>query len=253
MSDPIDDMMRTLFFLILTLFLTASSVDDARKANEAFEEGNYQRAAALYRQAIEENPENAKLHFNLASALYKLGKTEEAMQSYDRFENLTQSAEEQSFASYNQGTMLTEQDKYAEAAEFFREALKKNPNDPDARHNYELALQKQQQQEEQQQQQQQQQDSGQNDQQNQDQQQQQQDGNNNQQQDQNQNQQQPQGGQQDQQEQEQEQRQPQPKPTEMTPEEAQNILDALKQLERQLLENMKKESSETPSTNEKDW
>lgn len=244
--------MRVLFFLILTLFLTASSVDDARKANEAFEEGNYQEAVELYRQAIEEDPENAKLHFNLASALYKLGQSEEAMQSYDRFENLTESAEEQSFASYNQGTMLTEQQKYEEAAEFFREALKKNPNDADARHNYELALQKQQQQE-QQEQQQQNQDSGQNDQQNQDQQQQQQNGNNNQQQDQNQNQQQPQGGQQDQQEQREEQRQPQPQPTEMTPEEAQNILDALKQLERQLLENMKKESSETPPTNEKDW
>ncbi len=251
MSDQIDDMMRVLFFLILTFFLTAASVDDAREANEAFENGNYQRAVELYRQAIEEDPENARLHFNLAAALQKLGQTEEAMQSYDRFENLTESAEEQSFASYNQGTMLTEQEKYEEAAEFFREALKKNPNDADARHNYELALQRQQQQEQQQQQQNQ--DSGQNDQQQNQDQQQQQNGNNNQQQDQNQNQQQPQGGQQDQQEQEQEQRQPQPKPTEMTPEEAQNILDALKQLERQLLENMKKESSETPPTNEKDW
>lgn len=245
-------MMRVLFFLILFLFLTASSIDDAREANEAFENGNYQQAVELYRQAIEQDPENAKLHFNLAAALQKLGKSEEAMQSYDRFVNLSDSPEEQSFASYNQGTLLTEENKYKEAADFFREALKKNPNDADARHNYELALQKQQEQEEQQQQQNQ--DSGQNDQQqNQDQQQQQQDGNNNQQQDQNQNQQQPQGGQQDQQEQEEEQRQPQPQPTEMTPEEAQNILDALKQLERELLENMKKESSETPSTNEKDW
>lgn len=243
-------MMRTIFFLILVLFLTASSVDDAREANEAFENGNYQQAVELYRQAIEQDPENAKLHFNLAAALHKLGQTEEAMQSYDRFEALSKSPQEQSFASYNQGTMLTEEDKYKEAAEFFREALKKNPNDPDARHNYELALQKQQQQEEQQQQQQNQ-DSGQDDQQQNQDQQQQQDGNNNQQQDPNQNQQQSSGDQQDQQEQENEQRQPQP--TEMTPEEAQNILDALKQLERELLENMKKESSETPSTNEKDW
>lgn len=243
--------MRTILFLILILFLSASSVEDARKANNAFENGNYQEAVELYRQAIEQEPENAKLYFNLASALHKVGKTDEAMQAYDRFEHLSESAEEQSFASYNQGTMLTEQEKYDEAAEFFREALKKNPNDPDARHNYELALQKQQQQEQQQQQQNQ--DSGQNDQQQNQDQQQQQDGNNNQQQDQNQDQQQPSGGQQDQQEQENEERQPQPQPTEMTPEEAQNILDALKQLERQLLENMKKESSETPSTNEKDW
>lgn len=242
--------MRTIIFLILLLFLTASSVDDAREANEAFENGNYQQAVELYRQAIEQDPENAKLHFNLASALHKVGKTEEAMQAYDRFESLSESPEEQSFASYNKGTMLTEEEKYEEAVEYFRDALRKNPNDPDARHNYELALQKQQQQEQEQQQNQ---DSGQNDQQENQDQQQQQDGNNNQQEDQNQDQQQPQGGQQDQEQQENEERQPQPQPTEMTPEEAQNILDALKQLERQLLENMKKESSETPSTNEKDW
>lgn len=242
--------MRYICFLILALFLTASSVDDARKANEAFENGNYEQAAELYRQAIEENPENAKLHFNLASTLHKLGRTEEAMQSYDRFENLSDSPEEQSYASYNRGNILTEENKFKEAAEFYREALRKNPNDPDARHNYELALQRQQQQEQQQQQNQ---DSGENnDEQNQDQQDQQQ-GNDNQQQNQDQNQQQPpNNGQQDQQEQN-EERQPQPQPTEMTPEEAQNILDALEQLERELLENMKKESSETQSENDKDW
>lgn len=243
--------MRYLIFLILTFFLTASSIDDARKANEAFENGNYEQAAELYRQAIEEDPDNARLHFNLASTLYKLGRTEEAMQSYDRFENLSDSPEEQSYASYNQGNILTEENKYKEAAEYYREALKKNPDDADARHNYELALQRQQQQEQQQQQNQ---ESGQNDdQQNQDQQDQQQ-GNNNQNQNPNQDQQQPNNGQQQDQQQEQnEERQPQPQPTEMTPEEAQNILDALEQLERELLENMKKESSETQSTNGKDW
>lgn len=251
MSDLKTFMMRTILFLILILFLTASSVDDAREANKAFENGNYEQAVELYQQAIEEDPENAKLHFNLASALYKMGETEEAMQVYDRFESLSESPEDQSFASYNKGTMLTEEEKYEEAIEYFRDALRKNPNDEDARHNYELALQKQQQQEQQQQQEDQ--DSGQDDQQDDQDQQQQQDGNNNEQQDQNEDQQQPQGGQQDQEQQEDEERQPQPQPTEMTPEEAQNILDALKQLERELLENMEKESSETPSTNEKDW
>lgn len=236
----------------MIVFLTAASIDDARKANQAFENGNYNQAAELYRQAIEDEPDNARLHFNLASTLHKLGRTEEAIESYERYESLAESPEEQSFASYNQGTMLTEEEKYEKAAEYFREALKKNPDDPDARHNYELALQRQQQQEQQQQQNQ---DSGQNNDQQDQEQEQQQNGNNNQDQNQNQNEQQPpnNGRQQDQQEEE-EQRQPQPKPTEMTPEEAQNILDALEQLERELLENMKKEPTETtPSGNEKDW
>lgn len=242
--------MRYLKFLILVLFLTASSVDDARKANESFENGNYEQAAELYQQAIEEDPDNAKLHFNLASTLHKLGRTEEAIQSYDRFENLSDSPEEQSYASYNQGNILTEEEKFKEAAEFYREALRKNPDDPDARHNYELALQRQQQQEQEQQQNQ---DSGENDDQENEDQQDQQQGNNDQQRNQDQNQQPPNNGQQNDEQEQDEERQPQPQPTEMTPQEAQNILDALEQLERELLENMKKESSETQSTNDKDW
>ena len=243
--------MKYLFFLFIAFFLTASSISDARKANEAFENGDYEQAAELYQQAIEDDPENARLHFNLASTLYKLGRVEEAMQSYDRFENLSDTPVEKSYGSYNQGTILTEENKYQEAAEYFREALKNNPDDADARHNYELALQRQQEQEQQQQQNQ---DSGQNqDQQNQEQQEQQQ-GNNNQDQNQNQEQQQPpNSGEQNNEENQEQQPQPQPQPTEMTPEEAQNILDALEQLERELLENMKKETSETQTSNEKDW
>lgn len=235
-------------FLLLFFFLTALSVDDARKANQAFENGNYERAAELYKRAIEQDPENAKLHFNLASALYKMGRSQEAMETYERFESLSESPEEQSMASYNQGTMLTDEEKYQEAAELFREALRKNPDDPDARHNYELAIQRELQQQQEQEQQQDQQ-SGENDEQNEDQEQQQ---DNNQNQNENQDENQPPEGQQSDEQQEQDEG-PQPQPTEMTPEEAESILDALEQLERELLENMKKESSETESANEKDW
>mgnify|MGYP006307977237 FL=1 len=148
-------------------------------------------------------------------------------------------------ADYNQWTMLTDQEEFQQAAELFREALKKNPDDEDARHNYELALRRQQEQEQQQQQQ----DSNQEEQSNEQQQnqQQQQDGEN--EQDQNQQQQQPQ----DQPNNPEDQGEQQPSPTEMTPEEAENILDALAQLERKLLEDMKKESEQTQSQNEKDW
>lgn len=221
----------------------ASTLNDARKANSAFQQGNYAEAAELYQQAISQDPDNPRLYFNLAKALYELGQGDAAMEAYDRFKSLTDSPAERSFADYNKGRMLTDQENYEEAINYFREALKNNPNDTDAKFNYELAIQRQQQQEEQDPES----EPGEGD----------DDPENSDQQDNQQDQdpdQDPQSNQQPgQPEPEDGDSQEQPRPLEMTPEEAQNILDALQQLERELLENQKKESTDPPSRNEKDW
>lgn len=236
--------MRVVFLALMMIFLTASSVNDARKANSAFERGDFAEAAELYRQAIDQNPDDARLYFNLARTLHELGESEAAMEVYDRFKSMTESPADQSFADYNKGRMLTDMGNYQDAIDYFREALMNNPNDTDAKFNYELAVRKQQEQENEQSPPDDTEDSegDQDDSQSQD---------NQQDQDQNQdqdNQQQP--GQPDQDERDSQEQQ---QPLEMTPEEAQNILDALEQLERELLENQKKESTNPPSRNENDW
>ncbi|MCC5940720.1 MAG: tetratricopeptide repeat protein [Balneolaceae bacterium] len=232
--------MRIVSFIILFVFLTASAVSDARKANAAFERGDYAEAVQLYRQAIQQDPENARLHFNLGNALSQLGQKDEAAEAYSRFNELADSPVDQSMADYNMGRMLTDDENYEEALNYFREALIKNPNDDDARHNFELAVKRQQQNEQEQPED----DSG-------------GDGGDDEDQQQDQNDDQDQEPQMDQQpdspqdqdgDGEQEQR-----PLDMSPEEAENILDALEQLERELLENRKKESSSPPSRNERDW
>jgi Ca-activated chloride channel homolog len=236
--------MRLLTLVFLFLLFTASSLSDARKANEAFERGDYAEAARYYQRAIGQDPDNARLHFNLGNALYELGQSEEAKESYERFKNMTDSPVEQSYADYNTGRMLADQEQYDEALSYFREALKKNPGDTDAKHNYELALRQQQQQEQEQDQ-----DPESNGDDDQEQDQEQQDGDDEQDQDQ-----QPDTGEQpdspEGQDGEQEQ---QPDPLDMSREEAENILDALRQLERELLENRKKESSDPQTRNEQDW
>ncbi|NBB77092.1 MAG: tetratricopeptide repeat protein, partial [Bacteroidetes bacterium] len=126
--------MKSILFITTILFLALGADNDAREANQAFEEGRYEEAVELYDRAISEDPENPKLYFNKASALYKLGRTEEAMQSFERYEGMVDNPAEQALSDYNQGTMLTEQEEYQQAAELFREALMKNPDDEDARH-----------------------------------------------------------------------------------------------------------------------
>lgn len=243
--------MKHLLYIFFVVMFTASSVNDARKANRAFENGDYEQAVELYQQAIEDDPNNAKLHFNLGNALFKLGQSDDADRAFEQYRNLTDSPVEESYADYNKGRMLTDAEEYDEAIEHFREALKKNPSDSDARYNYELALKKQQEQEQQEEEQQD--DSDQNDEQDEDQDQQDDQQNEDQEQDQDQNEDQNQNQDQQDQDEENSEQEQQQSPVEMSPEEAENILDALKQLERELLENQKKESTESQSSNDRDW
>lgn len=234
--------MKLINYLFILILFTAASLNDARKANDAFERGDYAEAVQLYRQALDQDPDNSRLHFNLGNALYHLGRADEARESYERFRELTDSNVEQSYADYNTGRMLIDQGEYEQALNSFREALRNNPNDLDAKHNYELALRQQQQQEQPQPDQQDEPEEGDGD------------GQNDQSQDQPDSD-QPDTGQQPDlpQDDEGEPEQQQPRPNDMTREEAENILDALEQLERELLENRKKESSDPPGRNEKDW
>jgi tetratricopeptide (TPR) repeat protein len=143
-------MMRTFSYIPLLFLLTASAVTDGREANKAYENGNYEKAEQLYLSAIEQDPDNAKLYFNLGNAQAKQGKVEDAIQSYMEFRGLAESPADKALAEYNIGTLLAEGQKWKPAATHFKNALKLNPADMDAKHNYERALGKQQEQEKQQ-------------------------------------------------------------------------------------------------------
>ncbi len=230
--------MKRLTLLIACFFLfSAASLNDARKANEAYKNGDFELAAQLFRQAIDQAPDDARLYFNLGNSLTELGETEEAMQAFEQYRSLTEEVERQAMADYNQGKILSDLEEYDQAIERFRDALRKNPGDADARYNYELAIKKKQEKEQQEQQQQDNSDSDgdQNEEENEQ----------NQDQQQNPNEQPPQDQPQN--------PESQPQPQNMTPEEAENILNALEQLERELLENRKKEATTRNPDNDKDW
>lgn len=232
-------------YAFITALLMFVQLVNPSKGNEAFEKGEYDKAISIYRQALEANPEENRLMFNIGNSLSKLGKAQESIETFEAFKKQVETPEEQAMADYNIGTLLAQQDPQ-KAIGAFQQALRNNPEDVDAKHNLELLLRQQQ---EQQQQNQQNQNQDQNQDENQeDQQQQQQDQNQNQQnQDQSsqQNQDSPADQQQDQQSQQQ-----QPK---LSPKEAEALLDALGQREKDLLKAMKKRPEEDSPKTDKDW
>ncbi len=245
--------MKTVLLLIFAFLFSASSLNDARKANDAFRSGDYETAVQLYQQAIQSNPSDARLHFNLGSALARIGDAEQSVRAFERSKELMDDPQQQSMADYNAGTLLSESEMYDEAINFFRDALRKNPHDPDIKHNYEMSIRKQQEQEQEQDQQDDQNDDSGEDNEDQDQDQQQdQDGDDEQDQDQDQDQDQQDEGEGSPEDQDQREHDL-PQPDEISKDEAENILNALEQLEREILENRKKEAEEPRSSNDKDW
>lgn len=123
-----------LFLLMLTV-----STDGARKANEAYEKGDYVNAEAGYREALLVTPDDARLHFNLGNALTRQGKFDEAVTAFEQFKSMTSDPRQRAAADYNIGNIHGAKEEWAKAAERYRESLRANPNDAQAQYNYELA------------------------------------------------------------------------------------------------------------------
>lgn len=240
---------------VIFLLIFVISTDVARRANEAYEKGDYAAAEQAYLEAIRETPDDARLYFNLGNSLAQQGKFDEAVTAFEKFKDMSDSPEDRSKADYNIGNIFGNQEKWDKAAEQFRQSLRQNPEDPEAKYNYELAnrlLQKQEQQQQEQQQQQDQNQQNQDDnsegeQQQSDQQQQEGDQN---QQDQQQNQ---QNESQDQQGGEQQQQERQQAQSDMTEEEADRILNALDNKEKDLLKNYHKNKVPSNTRHAKNW
>ncbi len=138
--------MRLLTILIAAL-LISGPVDNnrAREANRAYEAGEYQRAEALYREILQQSPDNTQILFNLGNALARQGKIEESAEVFDRYRREVTDPVERAPAEYNLGHLHGETGNTDEAITHFRQALDLDPEDEDAKFNYELLKRRQQQ------------------------------------------------------------------------------------------------------------
>lgn len=244
--------------VVVLLILTSSLYGQKenkyiRSGNDNYYEDSYKDAEVDYMRALEKNPESVKGQYNLGGALYKQENFEDATKLYGNVASREADAETKAKAFYNLGNTYVKAQKFPEAVESYKSALRLNPDDMDTKYNLEYAKKMMQQQEEEQENQDQDKDQedkedkqDKQDQENKDQ---NEDQENEDQQDQNQDQQQ---DQQDQQNQQQNQQQPQPQ--QISKQDAERMLEALKNDENKTLEKVKLQQvpAKTKST-EKDW
>lgn len=237
--------MKFLLIAILLLFFSLDR-DRARQAYQHYQDQNYELAERGFREALESSPNDPRLWYNLGNALAQQGKAEEAQRAWQRFQSLEPDARERARADHNLGNILSDQEEYQKALEAYRNALRNAPDDPDTRHNFELARRMIQEQEQQEQQQDQQQDQSQA---------MPQDGEQQQGQPQEGDQQadqQPQQGSPEDQDPSQ-QGQPEVQPGDLSLEDADNMLNALDNIERDLIRDFQQRQMDPSERNEKDW
>lgn len=139
----------SLALLFITAFLlpVASNAQNEKalikKGNDAYEKKEYDNAIVQYQQATVKNPANSTAQYNLGNALYKKSKTDEAVKAYEEAATTATSKTDKSRSFYNKGVVLQHNKKLPECIEAYKNALKLDPQDEDARQNLQKALQQQ--------------------------------------------------------------------------------------------------------------
>ncbi len=128
-----------------------------RRGNKLYREGRFDEALTEYRGAQVLAPELSVLAFNAGNALFRKGELPGAIREYGNAA-LSDDSLMSSSALYNAGNTFLQAGQVDTAVEAFKGALKLNPDDQDAKHNLEVALELLEQQEQEQQEQDQQQD-----------------------------------------------------------------------------------------------
>jgi len=137
--------MRYWYCLIgLVMVLPAAAQEDPhiRKGNRYYREGQFDKALSEYQRA-KETPKNASdpaLNYNLGNTLFRLQSFDEAAEAYNNSLSNRQQGEEQQHTYYNKGVALSRGKKLEASVEAYKNALRLDPGDQDARINLQKAL-----------------------------------------------------------------------------------------------------------------
>lgn len=109
-----------------------------RKGNKNFNKQDYVNAEVNYRKAIEQNNSNATGRYNLGCALMVQQKDSAAIIEFENAGKAEQSKMRKAMSYHNIGTILQKHQLYKDAINAYKEALRNNPTDNETRYN--LAL-----------------------------------------------------------------------------------------------------------------
>ncbi len=129
--------------IVLMLFLAVAFAANAqserkiiREGNKLYQQKNYPDAEVNYRKALQKKQDSKYAEYNLGNALYKQEKYEDAEKQFSGIANDKNfDKREKSGAYHNLGNSFLKQKKYEESVSAYKNALKQNPKDEETRYN----------------------------------------------------------------------------------------------------------------------
>ncbi|NCS80890.1 MAG: hypothetical protein COW85_03525 [Ignavibacteria bacterium CG22_combo_CG10-13_8_21_14_all_37_15] len=133
--------------VVLLLALSNSGYSQSLRSlnNDGVEQFNQKKfgdSEINFRKGIEKDSAAVIPYFNLGDSYYKQKKYDEAMKAYQSVLSKTKDKELKGKAFYNIGNSLLENDKLKESIEAYKNSLKMNPKDDEAKYNLSYALKK---------------------------------------------------------------------------------------------------------------
>jgi Ca-activated chloride channel homolog len=135
---------KILLFLVsllcVTLVYSQTQNSLLRKGNKLYKQGEFDKSLSEYQKAVQIDPENPLANFNYGNALFRKEKWEDAEKNFQNVIDRSKDDVIRQQAFYNKGVALTKQKKLEESIEAYKNALRMNYNDEDARINLQKAL-----------------------------------------------------------------------------------------------------------------
>ena len=140
------DRIRYIFLVValLTGVSAMAQVDkkDVRRGNRDFRKENYREAEIDYRKALVKDSMSVAANYNLASTLYREGDYAQAQQTLERVKEVAPMSPSAADYYFNLGDAALQQQDYQKAVEAFGESLIRRPDDLQAKENFIYAKKK---------------------------------------------------------------------------------------------------------------
>ena len=124
--------------MCLTLQMAQAQVDkrDVRQGNRDFKKEKYQEADIDYRKALVKDSASVAANYNLANTLYRRGDMEQAKKALETVKESASVSESASDYYFNLGDVAIAQQDWQSAVDAFEQSLLRNPGDLQAKENY---------------------------------------------------------------------------------------------------------------------
>ena len=143
-------MVKSMIITVVTLLAAWPAIAQQerkfiREGNELFEKQDFEKAEVEYRKAADKKANSFEAAFNMADALYKQKKYDEALEQFSALAKQETDKERLGEIYHNIGNTLLAMEKTDESIEAYKNSLRNRPASEQTKYNLEFARHKQQQ------------------------------------------------------------------------------------------------------------